>query len=301
MVYEHFKGAWEKASGLKALGCFPDMPDCTFSSRHLGLVTADEITDLQGKMAALAAQAEKTIAIDELLACARQAAPLAGSDSPAFHPDPGRAVLAIARDEAFCFYYEDSLQVLQQAGADLVFFSPLHDRELPPCDGLYLGGGYPELYARALSQNASMRASLRRALAAQLPCIAECGGFMYLHQAFRDSQDRLWPWVGAVPGETFMTSSLKRFGYVTLKAEKDNLLCCAGDTVTAHEFHYSDSTDNGHDFPAYKAGSQRHWPCIMANDHFIGGYPHIHFLGKRDWAARFVAACIHRKEGTHEN
>lgn len=301
MVYEHFKGAWEKASGLKALGCFPDMPDCTFSSRHLGLVTADEITDLQGKMAALAAQAEKTIAMDELLACARQAVPLAGSGSPAFHPNPGRAVLAIARDEAFCFYYEDSLQVLQQAGADLVFFSPLHDRELPPCDGLYLGGGYPELYALALSQNASMRASLRRALDARLPCIAECGGFMYLHQAFRDSQDRLWPWVGTVPGETFMTSSLKRFGYVTLKAEKDNLLCCAGDTVTAHEFHYSDSTDNGHDFTAYKAGSQRHWPCIMANDHFIGGYPHIHFLGKRDWAARFVAACIHRKEGTHEN
>lgn len=301
MVYEHFKGAWEKASGLKALGCFPDMPDCTFSSRHLGLVTADEITDLQGKMAALAAQAEKTIAIDELLACARRAVPLAGSGSPAFHPNPGRAVLAIARDEAFCFYYEDSLQVLQQAGADLVFFSPLHDGELPPCDGLYLGGGYPELYAQALSQNASMRASLRRALDARLPCIAECGGFMYLHQAFRDSQDRLWPWVGAVPGETFMTSSLKRFGYVTLKAEKDNLLCCAGDTVTAHEFHYSDSTDNGHDFTAYKAGSQRHWPCIMANDHFIGGYPHIHFLGKRDWAARFVAACIHRKEGTHEN
>lgn len=124
MVYEHFKGAWEKASGLKALGCFPDMPGCTFSSRHLGLVTADEITDLQGKMAALAAQAEKTIAIDELLACARQAAPLTGSGSPAFHPDPGRAVLAIARDEAFCFYYEDSLQVLQQAGADLVFQSP---------------------------------------------------------------------------------------------------------------------------------------------------------------------------------
>ena len=146
-----------------------------------------------------------------------------------------------------------------------------------------------------------MRESLRRALDARLPCIAECGGFMYLHQAFRDSQDRLWPWVGAVPGETFMTSSLKRFGYVTLKAEKDNLLCCAGDTVTAHEFHYSDSTDNGHDFTAYKAGSQHHWPCIMANDHFIGGYPHIHFLGKRDWAARFVAACIHRKEGTHEN
>lgn len=301
MVYEHFKGAWEKASGLKALGCFPDTPDCTFSSRHLGLVTADEITDLQGKMAALAAQAEKTIAIDELLACACQAVPLTESGRLAFYPNPGRTVLAIARDEAFCFYYEDSLQVLREAGADLVFFSPLHDGELPPCDGLYLGGGYPELYARALSQNASMRASLRRALAAQLPCIAECGGFMYLHQAFRDSQDRLWPWVGAVSGETFMTSSLKRFGYVTLKAEKDNLLCQAGDTVTAHEFHYSDSTDKGHDFTAYKAGSQRHWPCIMANDHFVGGYPHIHFLGKRDWAARFVTACIHRKEGTHEN
>ncbi|WP_298587749.1 cobyrinate a,c-diamide synthase [uncultured Megasphaera sp.] len=301
MVYEHFKASWEKASGLKALGCFPDMPDCTFSSRHLGLVTAGEIANLQEKMAALAAQAERTVAIDELLACARQAAPLPGPGQSLAPSVAERAVIAVAKDEAFCFYYEDSLQILQQAGADLAFFSPLHDSALPPCDGVYLGGGYPELYAQALSRNASMRASLRRALDARLPCIAECGGFMYLHQAFRDSQDRLWPWVGAVPGETFMTSSLKRFGYVTLRAEKDNLLCHAGDTVTAHEFHYSDSTDSGHDFTAYKAGSQRHWPCIMADDHFVGGYPHIHFLGKRDWAARFVAACIHRKEGTHEN
>ncbi|MCI7599812.1 MAG: cobyrinate a,c-diamide synthase [Megasphaera sp.] len=296
MVYEHFKAAWEAASGLKALGCFPDMPDCTFSSRHLGLVTAGEIADLQVKMAALAAQAEKSLAIDELLACARQAAPLAESGGRSFHAGPGRAVIAVARDEAFCFYYEDSLQVLQQAGADLVFFSPLHDEALPSCDGLYLGGGYPELYAQALSRNTAMRASLRRALAARRPCFAECGGFMYLHETFRDSQDRQWPWVGAIPGETFMTSSLKRFGYVTLRAEKDNLLCCAGDTVTAHEFHYSNSACSGRDFTAYKAGSRRQWPCIVANDHFVGGYPHIHFLGKRAWATRFVAACIHGKE-----
>lgn len=301
MVYDHFKAAWEAASGLKALGCFPDMPDCTFSSRHLGLVTAGEIADLQETMGKLAVQAEKSLAIDELLDCACQARPV--PDRRGLFPvsSPGRAVVAVARDEAFCFYYEDSLQVLRQAGADLVFFSPIHDRELPPCDGLYLGGGYPELYAQALSRNTSMRTSLRRALDGPLPCIAECGGFMYLHQAFRDNQDCRWPWVGAVPGETFMTSSLKRFGYVTLRAEKDNLLCCAGDTVTAHEFHYSDSTCNGRDFTAYKAGSQRHWPCIVANDHFVGGYPHIHFLGKPAWAARFVAACIHRKEENHEN
>ena len=301
MVYDHFKGAWEAASGLKALGCFPDMPECTFSSRHLGLVTAGEIADLQETMGKLAIQAEKSLALDELLACARQAAPLPGiSPSPA--PSVAeRAVIAVAQDEAFCFYYEDSLQVLREAGADLTFFSPLHDKELPPCDGIYLGGGYPELYAQALSQNEPMRASLRRALAAHVPCFAECGGFMYLHERFRDSKDHSWPWVGAVPGETFMTPSLKRFGYVTLQAEKDNLFCQAGDTVTAHEFHYSDSTDRGSDFTAYKAGGQRHWPCIIADDHFVGGYPHIHFLGKRDWAARFVAACIHRKEGSHEN
>lgn len=300
-VYDHFKETWEKASGLKALGCFPDMPDCTFSSRHLGLVTAGEIADLQETMEKLAAQAEKSLALDDLLACARQAAPLSDVSPSQVPPAAGRAVLAVAQDEAFCFYYEDSLQVLQDAGADLVFFSPIHDKKLPPCDGIYLGGGYPELYAQALSLNESMRASLRQAFAGHVPCFAECGGFMYLHETFRDSQGRHWPWVGAVPGETFMTSSLKRFGYVTLQAEKDNLLCQAGDTVTAHEFHYSDSTDSGRDFTAYKAGSRRHWPCLIANDHFVGGYPHIHFLGKRDWAVRFVAACIHRKEEFHEN
>lgn len=124
MVYEHFKSSWEAASGLKAFGCFPDMPDCTFSSRHLGLVTAGEIADLQETMRKLALQAEKSLDMDGLLACARQAAPLSRVSPIPAPPAAGQAIIAVAQDEAFCFYYEDSLQVLREAGADLTFSAP---------------------------------------------------------------------------------------------------------------------------------------------------------------------------------
>ncbi|WP_370850376.1 cobyrinate a,c-diamide synthase [Megasphaera sp.] len=317
MVYAHFKKAWEEGSGLKALGCFPEMPDCTFSRRHLGLVTAGEIADLREIMQKLADQAEKSLDMEAILECGgtivhrrpfvvrrreghlmvpqssikRCAASLSHNDERRTMNDERFTHIAVARDEAFCFYYEDSLDVLRQCGAELVFFSPLHDKVLPPCDGLYLGGGYPELYAGALSDNVSMRQSIARALVQNLPCFAECGGFMYLHEYFRTADGRRLPWVGAVHGETFMTKSLRRFGYVTLTAGTDSLFGPAGIQIEAHEFHYSDSTDSGSTFTAQKAGSARTWPCMVVQGNLVAGYPHLHFAGNPEWAAHFVQAA----------
>ena len=147
--------------------------------------------------------------------------------------------IAVAKDRAFCFYYEDSLEVLTRMGAELVPFSPLVDSQLPEnIHGLYLGGGYPELYAGQLSGNASMRLSIKSALTNGLPCIAECGGFMYLTEAIAGL-----PMVGYLPGKSFDNGKLTRFGYVRLRAEKDQMLCKAGAEIRGHELHHWDYTE----------------------------------------------------------
>ena len=182
MTYAPLARVLEDRLGVKACGFLPNLPDCALKSRHLGLVTAAEVADLREKMQRLAAEAEQTIDLDALLTIAREAPAL--DVVPPTLPAPGAPVrIGVARDNAFCFYYEDSLGLLRTVGAELVPFSPLSDSALPAgLDGLYLGGGYPELYAAQLSENRSMCSSVRAALEAGLPCIAECGGFMYLTQ-----------------------------------------------------------------------------------------------------------------------
>ena len=195
----------------------------------------------------------------------------------------------MARDRAFCFYYEDSLNLLRRLGANLIDFSPLHDNALPEdLDGLYLGGGYPELYAQALSGNETMRQSIREAVCAGLPCIAECGGFMYLTEAIGGC-----PMAGVLPGSCFDTGKLTRFGYVTLTASKDNLLCRAGQSIPAHEFHHWDAEQPGSDFTAEKPSGRR-WTCAVATDTLYAGFPHFHFYANPTFAVRFLDAC--RKE-----
>lgn len=285
-VLEHFGGR------IQPLGYLPPMPECTLESRHLGLITAEEIADLHEKLEKLGKQAQKSIDFDALLALAA-AAPELEIEAPRL-PVPGAPVrIAVAKDKAFCFYYADGLDLLTQLGAELVPFSPLQDAALPEnIQGLYLGGGYPELYAEALSQNTAMRLSIREALRRELPCIAECGGFLYLQSELEG-----FPMVGHFPGKAFNTGKLSRFGYVTLEAKKDNLLCRAGDTLQAHEFHYYDVPEPGTDFTARKS-TGRHWECAYADEHLYAGFPHFHFASNPQMADAFLRAC--RKELTHD-
>ena len=295
MTYASLSAAIEERFGIRCFGFLPRLDECVLESRHLGLVTAGEIRDLREKMQTLAAQAEKTLDIDALLALAHEAEPR--DYTPAVLPKKEKIRLAVARDNAFCFYYEDSLDAVREMGGELVPFSPITDGALPEnIDGLYLGGGYPELYAKELGENASMRASVRTALERGVPCIAECGGFMYLTEAIGDE-----PMAGFLPGTCFDTGKLTRFGYVTLRAKKDNLLCRTGGEIAAHEFHHWDCTCPGDAFAADKPTGRR-WARTAAPATPYERYPHFHFYSNLEFLYSFYDACIkekHRHDGKY--
>lgn len=276
-----------KECGVPVLGCLPSLPQCALESRHLGLVTAQEVEDLREKLRVLAETMAETVDLDAILALARSAPALTCAEAPTVPVREDQPVLAVAKDKAFCFYYRENLRLLEELGAKLVYFSPLEDRELPPCGGLYLGGGYPELYTRQLSENQSMRESIRRAIAGGLPTFAECGGFLYLHETLTGTEGT-FPMVGVLPGGSRNTGKLRRFGYVTLTARKENLLCDAGDAIRAHEFHYFESDDPGSDFTAEKPVTGRRWDCIHAGDTLFAGFPHLYFPANPEFARRFV-------------
>lgn len=289
-TYRALAGAIRERFGGRAepVGFLPELPACTLESRHLGLVTAGEVEGLREKLDILARQAEETVELDRLLELAASAPPVAWEPVVLPRLEPVR--IAVARDRAFCFYYEDSLEALAEIGAELVPFSPLEDAALPAhVQGLYLGGGYPELYARQLSGNCSMRRSVRAALEGGLPCIAECGGFMYLTEGIGEAD-----MAGVLPGRCFDAGRLTRFGYVTLRAKRDSLLCRAGETIRGHEFHHWDARCPGGDFWAEKP-SGRGWDCAVATDRLYAGYPHFHFYANPAFAARFYETCVKEK------
>ncbi|MCI8933041.1 MAG: cobyrinate a,c-diamide synthase [Clostridiaceae bacterium] len=291
-TYRRMKLLLERELGVPVMGYLPELPECRIESRHLGLVTAQETEDLRRKIQLLADQAARTVDLEGLLELAQSAPPLRG-DLPAVAPVACRKpVIALAQDRAFCFYYPENLALLEELGAEIRPFSPLEDGELPAdADALYLGGGYPELYGETLAQNRTMAESVRRAVESGLPTLAECGGFLYLHQAIEDREGRRWPAAGVFPGLCRPTGGLRRFGYVELTAKRDNLLCPAGETVRGHEFHYWESDDCGGDFRAEKPLSSRGWDCVHAGQTLYAGFPHLYFYSNPAFAARFVQAA----------
>lgn len=292
MVYPRLKAAIEAQTGLRVYGFLPICPEAALESRHLGLVTAAEVADLKQKLCALAELAERYLDVDGLLALATGAPSVPEADARPLPPVPGRPRIGVARDRAFCFYYEDALRLLERLGAEIVPFSPLEDGALPAgLNGLYLGGGYPELYGRELSQNETMRRGIREAILNGMPTVAECGGFLYLHAQLEDSGGTFWPMAGVFPCRAVRTDKLSQFGYVNLKTQKDGLLAGAGEVLPAHEFHYWKSEQPGADFRAEKPQSERGWPCAWHGPSLYAGFPHVHFCGVPHAARRFVAAC----------
>ena len=289
-----------KETGLPLLGCLPPLPDCAFESRHLGLVTAGEIAGLKEKLDKLADAAADSIDLDALLALAREAPAL--TETLALPKAPrGKVKIAVARDEAFCFYYETSLDILRALGAELLPFSPLRDKALPKgACGLYLGGGYPELHAETLAMNHAMREAVRAAVTAGMPTIAECGGFLYLHRTIKDQGGHPWLMAGVLDAEGYPTGQLSRFGYVTLKAQGDSLLFPAGAEMPAHEFHYWDSTNPGAAFAAQKPQSSRGWETGVATESLYAGFPHFHFASDPQAAVRFLAAARRYRKAQKE-
>ncbi len=283
-MYTFYKSIAEQ-TGLRVYGFLPDIPEACIPGRHLGLVTADEIGDIKLKLKLLSDAAEESIELDGLIELAKTA-PEIYDILEKFSSVCGGVRIAVARDEAFCFYYEDNLDILCELGAELIYFSPLRDKCIPEgVGGLYIGGGYPELYAKELSKNVSMRESVRKAVISGMPTVAECGGYQYLHLSLDG-----YPMAGVFPFRARMTDKLKHFGYVTLTAGKDNLLCKKGGCIRAHEFHYGESEQNGGAFTERKPNGKT-WEGAHAAGSLYAGYPHMYFRSNPEFAVSFVRGC----------
>ena len=323
----------EEDTSLKVIGYVPHDDTLSWESRHLGLLQPGEVKDLQKQINHLADVLEKTIDVEALLKLAGTAPSLIipadsvkkeSTVSSARDKKTGGLRIAVARDEAFSFYYEDNLELLQEMGADLVFFSPVHDRGIPPADGLLLGGGYPELHAKALADNETMKKQIRELAAEGMPILAECGGFMYLQQSMdpgkietaagngqeaddssiRQSADAseketsaktLYRMCGVLPGRCRMTDRLVRFGYIELE-KKDGETGTAGylqdgHHIRGHEFHYFDSTENGQECTAWKPDRKRSWDCMVVQGNIMAGFPHLYYRSDPDFAAAFLEKC----------
>ena len=304
MYYERLAAAVEEASGLPVLGYLPESEEYHMESRHLGLFLPGEIDRLRERIGRLADQMEKSIAVDRVLEVAgmlplrienkeKEKAENESMEAESIAKFPAcqeqkvtsRVRIGVARDEAFCFYYQENFRLLEQMGAELVYFSPLRDKKIPDrVDGLLFGGGYPENYARELAKNAAMRESIRRSIAAGMPFLAECGGFLYLHRTLEGSDGKHWEMAGVYPFDAYRTNRLRRFGYV-------RLLTSSGQEIHGHEFHYWESEDPGTDWEAVKPTGNRSWRCIHEKGGQIGGFPHLYYASCPDFLRKWLDVC----------
>lgn len=299
MYYQTLKPLIEEKLKIAVVGYVPSNPEFTIESRHLGLKLPCEVGNLREKIAFAGSQLKKTLEVEKLLQIAKQAENL-GADEKMFfvHQVQGeKPTIAVAKDEAFCFYYEDNLRLLEEAGAKLQYFSPIHDTKLPDnCSGMLLGGGYPELYAGELEANKEMQNAIKTAIRQGMPSVAECGGFMYLHEKLTDAKGQTYEMAGVIPEVCHYTGKLVRFGYVEIaeektreNMEKDKHFLPENSVIKAHEFHYFDSTDNGAACKATKPTTGRQYSCIWTGENYWWGFPHLYYPSNPFFAEHFVS------------
>ena len=299
MLYPRMKKLLEEELGVAVLGYVPKVEDCVIESRHLGLVLPDEIPELKDRLHKLAGVLEETLDIDRILELAGEAPDLLDAKPESVTDfrlsEPVR--IGVAEDEAFCFFYADNFRLLGEMGAEIVPFSPMEDKQLPDdLDGLLLYGGYPELNGKKLEQNTTMKDMIREKLKAGMPCMAECGGFMYLHEEMEGMDGNFYQMAGVIPGKAYRTPKLSRFGYVTLTQKKPALGMEDFGEIPAHEFHYFDSENCGGDFHAAKPESKRGWDCIHGTDTMLAGFPHLYYYGNPEVPKAFLKKCLAYKK-----
>ncbi len=268
--------------------------------RHLGLTTAEDRPLSADQVDRLAGCIEAGLDIDGLLV-RLPLLPETGNDQnkDTIAPGPPDVRVGVARDRAFCFYYPDNLDLLAAAGVQAVPFSPLDDEQLPEdLDGLYFGGGYPELYARRLAQNTTMRAAVRGCSFAGMPIYGECGGFMYLCRELEDGAGRIHPMSGCFPFRSRMHAKLRTLGYRQVRLEKDTLLGCKGELLRGHEFHYSGLVESGANaswvptvYNVLSRKGDRGRPEGYLCNRTLGSYVHLHFGSRPQCARAFADAC----------
>jgi len=290
LMYNTYKKMIEENLKIKVVGYIPKIKECIISSRHLGLITANEIIDIENRIDILGEKAIKIIEIDEILKISNNTPNV---DFKKINIEPickNNPVIAVASDKAFCFYYKDGLKLLEQLGVKLLYFSPLNDKKLPKnINGIILGGGYPEENAQAIEKNESMRLSIKNAAKQNIPIFAECGGFMYLGNTL-EFNNKTYKFCNVINSDFYMTDKLVRFGYSTIVAKTENMLMKSGEEIPCHEFHYTDGTFCGDDLLSKKTQT-RIFSCGVCNKNIFALYPHIHFWSNLEATKSFVKIC----------
>lgn len=283
MIFDLLSPIIIEKCGVIPIGFLPFDEDFSIESRHLGLVTASEILDLQEKINKIAFAIEQNFDLDLLLKLSSNSLSnfnylneyknysLNHNIFPMldFNTKP---IIGVALDKAFCFYYNETFDLFEKLGFHIEFFSPLTDNSIPQnCSVLYFGGGYPELYLEQLQDNITMKNSIVSAINLNIITIAECGGYMYLGNSIDGKQ-----MVGAINSDFYNTKKLSRFGYIDLTANCDNVLACKNQVLKAHEFHYYDSDFNGDTFTASKPIGKKTWQACYSFNNLLAGFPHFY-------------------------
>ena len=291
---------------VEVLGYFPEMKNLHLESRHLGLKMPEEVQNLKAQVQIAAKKLEQSVNLDRIIELGKKNfEPAAGGNdctrsNTAEDVKQKKPILAFARDEAFCFYYQENLAMLKKAGFEIRDFSPIHDSALPEgtC-AILLGGGYPELYARELSENVQMKEAIQQAIANEMPLVAECGGFMYLHRELVDEKGISYQMTGVLDGRCDYKGKLVRFGYVSIQEHSHNFLK-AGECISGHEFHYYDSTVNGTSCTAKKPTGSQSWDCVHENNVHWWGFPHLYYPSNPSFVEKFYQKAIHYCERNAE-
>lgn len=295
-MYSVYKKSVEENLGIKCYGFLPKVEGAGIENRHLGLVTAGEISDLKTKVNLLGKAALECLDLDGIVELSESALEIEFEPVKVKETVDEKVKIGVAKDKAFNFYYEDNFELLKKAGAEIEFFSPIEDEKIPEgVSGLIFGGGYPEVYAKELSENTAMLESVKNAAEKGMPIFAECGGFMYLGKSIDNGKETI-RMTGVLESESHMTDSLVRFGYKTLEAKEDTVIASKGESIRCHEFHYSDSSDNGCAFSAVNRRGKA-FDCFVKYRNVLAGYPHIHFAGNPDFAVNFVCSCDKYRKG----
>lgn len=302
---EHFKllkKCIEQDTGVKVLGHLPQNPDLVIPERALGLIPPEELEDLNKRLEKLYDFINRYIHVDKVLELAQGRQRVFTINKP---PSPKNKIkIALAQDEAFCFYYKAALELFEEKGVTFIPFSPIHDIGLPEgVSGLYIGGGFPENFAELLSKNKSMINSISEAINCGLPTYAEGGGLMYLMKAIRDIKGNQYSMVGIYEGRAVMTDRLQNFGYVMATTLQDNMLISKGKTLRGQEFHRSriiDSTENL-GYRVTKPESDKSWECGYIYKNCFATYVHIDFYAYPDLIDNFLEKCLtYEKEISNE-
>lgn len=292
--YRILKESIEKYTGLEVLGYFPPNKEFALESRHLGLIPSVEMNSLKSKFDNLANEIEKYINIDRIIEISQTEDIETTFDLENFIEGNkvSHKTIAIAYDKAFNFYYRENIELFEKLGMNIEYFSPINDKELPKCDYVYIGGGFPEIFAKELAENKEIRNSIMNAHINNIPIYAECGGLMYLGEKLEDQNNNIYNMVGIFKGCSKMTSSLKRFGYCLGEAKVDTILAKKGKIIKGHEFHHSIfETEEECSYYMIKLKNNKivdEWEGGYSKGNTLATYLHTHFYNNLDCIANFI-------------